>query len=356
MFEYINQCQPKISVVIPVYNMAQYLSQCLDSVIGQTLKEIEIICVDDGSTDESHDILIKYRQLDNRIAILTQENAGAGAARNEAMHYGLGEFVAFMDPDDWYPDMDILETLYHEAKKCDALICGGLYVRYDESNTNQSVCGERGYDNLDAQVIYSNYQFTDGYFSYIYNLKWLKLQQIEFPTYRRGQDIPFFVKSMVIAGQYVHVDKITYSHRFSHKKVEWNGEKIADFLKTIHDVIEIASKNELNKLYVDMVVKLNMFCLNWIINKPHIFNCDFQILLEKIDSLIDKTRYCAGIKWIGGNMRYIPSSIAVFKHNVSNKWARTHTLFKCGIFTVMWVCSNKGVIYLFKTMYKNIIK
>ena len=122
---------PKISVVIPVYNMGEYLPQCLDSVIGQTLYDIEIICVDDGSTDNSHEILLKYQEKDERIIIVTQENAGAGPARNNGINHSSGEFVAFMDPDDWYPDTDILETLYREAKKHHVRICGGSYCADD---------------------------------------------------------------------------------------------------------------------------------------------------------------------------------------------------------------------------------
>lgn len=75
----------KVSVIIPVYNVEPYLKQCMDSVVGQTLKDIEIICVDDGSTDNSLDILREYAAEDSRIQIIEQKNAGAGAARNNGM-------------------------------------------------------------------------------------------------------------------------------------------------------------------------------------------------------------------------------------------------------------------------------
>ena len=77
----------KVSVIIPVYNVEPYLKQCMDSVVGQTLKDIEIICVDDGSTDGSLDILREYAAEDNRIQIIEQKNAGAGAARNNGMRH-----------------------------------------------------------------------------------------------------------------------------------------------------------------------------------------------------------------------------------------------------------------------------
>ena len=91
----------KLSVIIPVYNAEKYLEQCLDSVINQTLLDLEIICVDDGSSDKSLDILKKYARVDNRIKIIEQVNGGAGKARNEALKIAEGEFIHFLDSDDW---------------------------------------------------------------------------------------------------------------------------------------------------------------------------------------------------------------------------------------------------------------
>ena len=91
----------KISVIIPIYNTAQYLRQCLDSVIHQSLKDIEIICVDDGSTDNSLQILQEYAKKDKRIIILQQENQGAGVARNYGMKVATAEYLSFLDSDDF---------------------------------------------------------------------------------------------------------------------------------------------------------------------------------------------------------------------------------------------------------------
>jgi glycosyltransferase involved in cell wall biosynthesis len=82
-----------VSVILPVYNTEQYLGQCLDSLINQTLREIEIICIDDGSTDGSHSILEEYARIDSRVTILTQENQGAGVARNKGLEIAKGEYL-----------------------------------------------------------------------------------------------------------------------------------------------------------------------------------------------------------------------------------------------------------------------
>ncbi len=105
----------KVSTIIPVYNAEDYLNQCLDSVITQSLDEIEIVCVNDGSTDNSLKILEEYSNNDDRIVIITQENAGLGAARNTGMKYAKGEYINFLDSDDWL-DIDACAILYETAK------------------------------------------------------------------------------------------------------------------------------------------------------------------------------------------------------------------------------------------------
>lgn len=100
---------PKISVIIPVYNVEQYLRECLDSVVNQTLKDIEIICVNDGSTDNSLQILEEYAQKDNRIKIINKENRGLASARNKGLEYATGDLIYFLDSDD-YIESDLLES------------------------------------------------------------------------------------------------------------------------------------------------------------------------------------------------------------------------------------------------------
>ena len=91
----------KVSVIIPVYNTENYLRECLDSVLAQTLREIEVICVDDGSTDNSLNILKEYQNKDTRIVVLTQENRSAGAARNYGLSIAKGKYLSFLDSDDF---------------------------------------------------------------------------------------------------------------------------------------------------------------------------------------------------------------------------------------------------------------
>lgn len=107
---------PKVSVIIPVYNVEKYLRECLDSVIHQTLHDIEIICVDDGATDRSFEILKEYEEKDARIQVIHQENGGLSVARNTGMGVAKGEYLYFLDSDDMIIE-EALEELYHESKK-----------------------------------------------------------------------------------------------------------------------------------------------------------------------------------------------------------------------------------------------
>ena len=119
----------KVTIMIPVYNTAKYLRQCLDSVVNQTLKEIEIICINDGSTDNSLDILKEYARKDSRITLIDKNNEGKSVALNKALAIAKGEYLALVDSDDWI-DNDFYEKLYTQAKNQNADIARTLYKYY----------------------------------------------------------------------------------------------------------------------------------------------------------------------------------------------------------------------------------
>lgn len=123
----------KVSVVIPVYNAEKYLRTCLDSVLGQSLNEIEVICVDDGSEDSSYDILTEYSSRDERVKCARQNNQGAGPARNCALRMAEGQYVCFMDSDDEYPTTDVLEKMYSAVRTNNCRVCGGMRMILDEN-------------------------------------------------------------------------------------------------------------------------------------------------------------------------------------------------------------------------------
>lgn len=116
-----------ISIIVPVYNTAPYLPQCLDSLVNQTYRDIEIICVNDGSTDNSPDILKAYAERDSRILVIHQENLGLSDARNKGLESARGEWVMFVDSDDWIGTDCCKTLLSHTDKQTD--VCLFSYIR-----------------------------------------------------------------------------------------------------------------------------------------------------------------------------------------------------------------------------------
>lgn len=117
-----------ISVIVPVYNVEKYLAKCLNSILMQTHKNIEIICINDGSSDNCSDILKEYREKDNRVRVIEQKNQGLSGARNTGLKIIRGKYIFFVDSDDWLP-LDALELLYKKIKKDNSDIVIGNIVK-----------------------------------------------------------------------------------------------------------------------------------------------------------------------------------------------------------------------------------
>ena len=244
---------PKVSIIIPVYNMADYLHECLDSVINQSLSEIEIICINDGSTDESAEIIQEYCNSDKRITLKNQENSGVASARNSGLRYASGEFVCFIDSDDLYPDENVLADLYNTAIENNVKICGGSFSNFVNGADGINTIFEGkdwGYVfNEDRLWYYSDYQFDYGYHRFMYNRKMLIDADIFFPPYIRFQDPPFFVRAMIESKQFYALKRITYQYRIAHKGIDWHAEKVASVLRGVLDNLIISKENDLYDLH-----------------------------------------------------------------------------------------------------------
>lgn len=118
----------KVSIIVPVYNVEKYIRKCLDSLINQTLDDLEFICINDGSTDKSLELLEQYANTDKRIKIYNQKNAGLSVTRNRGIEIATGEYIAFCDSDDWV-DLDFYEKLYNAAEKNRADIAAASIIR-----------------------------------------------------------------------------------------------------------------------------------------------------------------------------------------------------------------------------------
>jgi len=244
---------PKISVIMPIFNMAEYLHECIDSVLSQTLFDIEILCVDDGSTDNSADIVKQYCDRDRRIVYKKQDNQGVAAARNNGVKAANGEFVCFIDPDDFYPDMRVLEDLYTNAKKSNVKICGGSFSYFHEGEEEIKTEFDGvlwGYTFCENRLwVYRDYQFDYGFHRFIYDREMLCSKEIFFPPYTRFQDPPFLVKAMVEADKFYALSRVSYRYREAYKEVKWDVVKVISVLNGAIDNLMASRENNLADLH-----------------------------------------------------------------------------------------------------------
>ena len=243
----------KVSVIIPVYNVGNYLSECLKSVVEQSLEGIEVICIDDGSDDISWEILCQYRQNYHNIILKKQKNQGAGAARNLGLTIARGEYVHFMDADDFYADKYALEYMYQAATRNDALIVGGKCLQYKNEKMIE-IAEYNKYFEQEGYVSYSDFQESYLHWRFLFHLDMLKEHQINYPLYKRYEDPLFLVRAMLAAGKFYAIPKDIYVYRVGNKIKKYSKDIIIDILTGIKDILQLAKSNQLDML-VNYTVK-----------------------------------------------------------------------------------------------------
>ena len=252
-----------ISIVVPIWNCEKYFKECLYSILSQSLYNIEVIIVDDASTDKSRIIAEEFALHDSRITVVHNTlSIGSGPSRNIAISLAQGEYIAFIDSDDVYPSNDILEVLYYNAKKNNADICGGsLYTINDKGSIiNKKIPNQ--FFTKNGWCYYKNYQFDGGFYRFIYRRIFLKKNNIYFSEFRRFQDALFFVKAMTTAKKFYALKKYSYAYRKEHKCIIWTYKNTQDHLNCLYIILEISRTKHLNKLHYLMTKNL-LECINY---------------------------------------------------------------------------------------------
>lgn len=216
------ECEIKVSVIMPVYNAEDYLRPALDSVIDQTLKEIEIICIDDGSTDKSLEIIKEYQRVDSRIRIVTENNAGPGAARNKGIVRARGKYIAFLDADDFY-EFELLEQLYNLSEAGGLDIAVANYDIYNSKNAKFSPAVDSDYGAIfEASPVTSKSEYPDYILQATTGYVWNKLFRREFvlekgisflPELYVFEDVYFVTTALSMAERIGKVSKVLAHHR-----------------------------------------------------------------------------------------------------------------------------------------------
>ena len=266
--ETINECQknnekPKVSVILPVYNVGKYLRQSLDSLINQTLKDIEIICVDDGSTDDSYDILEEYKQKDARIKVIHKENKGTGAARNDGLRLAEGECIGFVDPDDWVkPNM--FERLYGLIKEKNLDIAMCMPDGYDEKNGINAPFPyfvDANFENIIDDRVFnwrdlSPFSYPMCVWNKLYTKELFDKHNIDFAEGLDFEDHKVIFGTLLTAERMFFVREKLYVYRFNREGsvLTDNNRRLIDHIK-IFDIVENLMKetNTYNILRNDFI-------------------------------------------------------------------------------------------------------
>ncbi len=216
---------PKVSVIVPAYNTEKFVNKCLLSLVNQTLKDLEIIVINDGSTDNTENIVSSIAQNDRRVKIVNQMNLRQGAARNNGIKVACGEYIGFVDSDDWV-DLDFFEKLYCAAKKYDSDIALATNVRIGNGKTKKrlNINKEEFVTNLQDKMDVCH-QWKDGCpTNKIYKNEFLKKFKILYPEGVFCEDKIFTVKSVFYANGIVTVPN-TYYYYFRNPDSTVNSKK-----------------------------------------------------------------------------------------------------------------------------------
>ena len=265
----------KVSVVIPVYNVEPYLEKCLDSVINQTMQELEIICVNDGSTDGSREILERYAKQDLRIRIVDQENQGLSAARNTGMDYVTGKYLYFLDSDD-YISPDAMERLYEKAEEMQIdLLCFNAEAFSDE-DADENLAGRKEwldwyYDrNADYPDLYSGNELMERYrengdylvavWMHFYRTAFVKKTGLRFVYGAYHEDNSFTFECMTAAKRAAYLNQIFY-HRYvrpgSITTIRQNFNHAYGYFACAEHMVDwirdLGEKEEFSRLYHDII-------------------------------------------------------------------------------------------------------
>lgn len=282
---------PKVSIIMPVYNAEQYLDRSISCLLSQTCKDIEIICIDDKSSDNSVQILQKFQKQDKRIKIVLREkNGGAAAARNSGLKVATGEFIGFVDSDD-YVDEDFFEKLYNKSNDTNADIVIG-----NTCTTHDNRCS----DNLlnDISNI-SKFKFSYNWWSAIYNRRVIEKNKILFPEqYPVGEDIVFLKSFLIFVNKYACVYDTFYHYdnrpdSLSYARGYDSESKIKSYINSYKDIFAIYNNN------IDKLSEMDYF-----IAFTDLFNASLYWLYNRTTRHDLKREICALIMFLYDNCRF----------------------------------------------------
>lgn len=261
---------PKISIVMPVYNGAKYLKKSLESVDNQTFKDLELICVDDGSTDDSLKLLNDFKNDYDFLVVISQKNQGSGKARNTGIQNAKGDYIAFLDADDIFIDSDALERMHEIACENDAdIVSGNLQFVKKDYTLKENRHYERGdyaYFNSASKISPDEYGIPYAFYKNIFKRQFLNSNDIVFPDLLRGQDPVFLANAFANAEVIYTCPTNLYGYNYSvgggvNNKMN-NYIKKKSYVQHFRDACDILGEGGLHKTSEEYKLHLTKY-LNW---------------------------------------------------------------------------------------------
>ncbi|WP_010261897.1 glycosyltransferase [Treponema primitia] len=260
----VHKSPPAISVIVPVYNTEKYLSDCLDSLIGQTFQDLEILCVDDGSCDNSAEILKTYAEKYPRIRIFSQKNTGPGMARNTGLRYAEGTYIMFCDSDDIY-DKDMCRIMFSAIHKrgVDLVKCKmtAVYPSGERTKEELVIPSEKGFHLLNSQW---RGILCRGVWDKIFRLDIIRCNNIYFPPVTVSEDISFLIQYAAVASTcFILPDNLYYYYV---RRNSTAGKYETDPLPYQNDIL-ISYQFTLRFLLAHSCIKSNSYILFHLANE-----------------------------------------------------------------------------------------
>lgn len=259
--------EKKISVIIPIYNVEKYLKQCLDSIINQSLKEIEIICINDGSTDSSLKIIQEYMKKDSRIILINKKNEGLSAARNDGIKKSIGKYILHVDSDDWIEEESLSELYSYAEKNNLDIVSFNYYREFFKESIKIQVLFEVN-KKIFKSIEYFNLFLTEREISAVWN-KLIKStiyknNHILHPVgINLGEDLATTPKLIYFSQKIGYLDEYFYHYRYNDKSITstLKGSKRAELFRIYKNLKEFfQEKNlDLNLLYFIFLKKVSNF-------------------------------------------------------------------------------------------------
>ncbi len=283
----------KISVIVPVYNVENYLAQCIESIINQTLRDIEIICINDGSSDSSKEILEKFQNEDKRIIIINKTNGGYGSSCNAGINLAKGEYISIVESDDFI-DKNMFEDLYNFAKENNADVVKSAYYEFKDEDSEISKINwskqykmpEKTFQIKDCtQLVY----FHPSIWSCIYKKTFLDKNNIRFVEAKGAgwADNPFQIQTLCLAKRIFYTDNAYYYYRLTNPASSSNIVNIKNPFDRSDEVHGFLDKNKIkDKNFYAHLYKREMSYIHIVLGgiTPELF--DFAC--EKINQMVKR--------------------------------------------------------------------